>query len=155
MNKTQYLNEEKYNKTKKRLQIAALIILIIGIIVGGLLLYKGINTEKVDINALKVQKNEEFEQNGFSEKYYELQEQIDRDDPKYVFIGIGIVVLLISGVSSLIIYIISKQREINAFYVQQQMPIAQEGIEKMAPSAGVAAKEIAKGIKEGLNDEAK
>ena len=43
-------------------------------------------------------------------------------------------------------------REINAYMTQQQMPIAQEGIEKMAPSAGVAAKEIAKGIKEGLKD---
>ena len=49
----------------------------------------------------------------------------------------------------------SNGREINAFYAQQQMPIAKEGIEKMAPSAGVAAKEIAKGIKEGLKDEEK
>ena len=47
----------------------------------------------------------------------------------------------------------SKRREVNAFIVQQHMPIAKEGIEKMAPSAGVAAKEIAKGIKEGLTDE--
>ncbi len=33
------------------------------------------------------------------------------------------------------------------------MPIAKEVIEKIAPSVGVAAKEIAKGIKEGLKDE--
>lgn len=49
----------------------------------------------------------------------------------------------------------SHMREITAFTTQQQMPIAKEGIEKMAPSVGVAAKEIAKGVKEGLNDENK
>ena len=35
------------------------------------------------------------------------------------------------------------------------MPIAQEGIDTMAPRVGNAAKEIAKGIKEGLKDEEK
>ncbi len=43
-------------------------------------------------------------------------------------------------------------REIMAYQAQSAMPIAQEGMEKMAPSAGVAAKEIAKGIKEGINE---
>ena len=38
---------------------------------------------------------------------------------------------------------------------QQQMPVAKESIEKMAPSAGVAAKEIAKGVKKGLKEEDK
>ena len=53
---------------------------------------------------------------------------------------------------ALVVYFMAKGREINAFYAQQQMPIAQEGIEKIAPSVGIAAKEIANGIKEGLND---
>lgn len=35
------------------------------------------------------------------------------------------------------------------------MPVAKEGLEKMAPSMGTAAKEITKGIKEGLEDEEK
>ena len=47
------------------------------------------------------------------------------------------------------------RREMMAFTAQQAMPVAQEGVEKMAPTAGVAAKEIAKGIKEGLKDEEK
>ena len=47
----------------------------------------------------------------------------------------------------------TKQRELLAYHAQQIRPVAQEGIEKMAPSAGVAAKEIAKGIKEGLKDD--
>lgn len=62
---------------------------------------------------------------------------------------------------------ITKRREITAFTMQQVMPVAQEGIEKMtptmtnaakemaeqmAPTIGNVAKEIAKGIKEGLDD---
>ena len=35
------------------------------------------------------------------------------------------------------------------------MPVAKEGIEKMAPAVGNAAEEIARGIKEGLKDEEK
>lgn len=61
-------------------------------------------------------------------------------------------------------------RHILAFNAQSVMPVAQEGIEKMAPTIGKAAgtiataaapaygevaKEIAKGIKEGLKDEEK
>ena len=51
------------------------------------------------------------------------------------------------------IFATANGREINAFYAQQQIPVAQESIEKMAPSVGNAAKEIAKGIKEGLDKE--
>lgn len=49
----------------------------------------------------------------------------------------------------------SHMREISAFTAQQQMPIAKEGIEKISPAMGTAAKEIAKGVKEGLKDEDK
>ena len=69
------------------------------------------------------------------------------------------------------IYMTTKQREILAFHTQQVMPVAQEGMEKMAPTIGKTgasiakemapaygeiAKEISKGIKEGLkNDDEK
>ena len=49
--------------------------------------------------------------------------------------------------------ILGNGRKISAYFAQQQMPVAKEGIEKMAPSVGVAAKEISKGIKEGLKDD--
>lgn len=59
---------------------------------------------------------------------------------------------------------VAHRREITAYTTQQVMPVAKEGIEemtptinkateKMAPSAGKVAKEVAKGIKEGLKDE--
>ena len=49
-------------------------------------------------------------------------------------------------------YFFSKGRDIMAFTTQQTMPVAQEGIEKMAPTAGKVAKEISKGIEEGKNE---
>ena len=150
-----YLNEERYQKTKKKLQMVALIVLLVGLIGGGLLLYKGITTEKINKNALEVQQREEFNQNGYSEKYYDLEDKIQKDDPKYFYIIFGVVTLVITGVTSLAIYITTKKREIAAFGAQQMMPIAQEGIDTMAPRVGNAAKEIAKGIKEGLKDEEK
>lgn len=52
----------------------------------------------------------------------------------------------------LMFFMRSNSRKITAYMVQQQMPIIKEGTEKMAPTAGAAAKEIAKGIKEGLKD---
>lgn len=57
------------------------------------------------------------------------------------------------------IYFFAKRREILAFSMQQVMPIAKEGIEEIAPTVGKAggtiAKEITKGIKEGLQSEEK
>ena len=46
-------------------------------------------------------------------------------------------------------------REITAFQTKQIMPVAQEGMEKMAPTMGNVAKEISKGIKDGLKEETK
>ena len=45
------------------------------------------------------------------------------------------------------------RREMAAFNAQQVMPIAKEGMDKMAPSIGNTSKEIAKGIREGLAEE--
>lgn len=64
----------------------------------------------------------------------------------------------------------SKRRNILAYTMQQTMPVAQEGLEKMAPSIGKVranmakemapiygeiAKEIGKGIKEGMQEDTK
>ena len=47
----------------------------------------------------------------------------------------------------------SRQREILAFQAQQAMPIAQEGLDKMAPNLGNAANKIAKGIRNAGADQ--
>jgi len=44
-------------------------------------------------------------------------------------------------------------RNILGFQVQQTMPIAQEGIEKITPTVGNLAKEVTKGVKEGLTED--
>ena len=97
-----------------------------------------------------------------------------------IILGIGVTIW-----GCMIRFIIGNQRQIFAYMAQQQMPIAQERIEKMAPTVGKAgasmlkemapvytetaktvakemapvygetAKEIAKGIKEGLKEEDK
>lgn len=81
--------------------------------------------------------------------------------PFYMFGGFIILVgCMISGG----IYMITKRREMLAFGAQQIMPVMQEGMEKVAPtiakvtdtvapSIGNVAKEISKGIKEGLKDD--
>lgn len=76
-----------------------------------------------------------------------------------IFAGFGVIppTLMISGG----LYLIYKRREITVFTTQQTMPIAQEGIDKMAPTIGNAAGTIAgsvaegitKGIKKGKEDE--
>jgi hypothetical protein len=86
-------------------------------------------------------------------------------EPYYMFGAFVIIAtLMISGS----IFVFAKRRSIMAFEAQQVMPVAQEGIEKMAPTIGKAgaeiakgmapaygemAKEISKGIKEGLKED--
>ena len=55
-------------------------------------------------------------------------------------------------IAGIVMIVIAHKREITSFTAQQVMPVAQEGIEKMAPTVGNAAKEIARGIKEGLSE---
>jgi len=51
------------------------------------------------------------------------------------------------------IIMMAKRREIIAFHAQQVVPVGKEVMDEMAPSVGNVAKEISKGIKEGLKDE--
>ena len=83
---------------------------------------------------------------------------------------IGVFITIASLMAKFMLFSITHRRELLAYTTQQVMPVAQEGIEKMAPTIGKAgskitkemapaygdmAKEITKGIKEGLKDEEK
>lgn len=85
--------------------------------------------------------------------------------PLYI---IGGFILIVTLNISLSLYMVTKRREIAAFSAQQMMPIAQEGVEKMSSTIGKAganivkemstvygevAKDISKGIKEGLKED--
>lgn len=119
--------------------------------------------EKAMDESFSYYKFEEYKNNPLTAKYCSLRQELNGlnselgealNSGKYVLFYIfGAFVIFITCAISGIIFTISKRREIMAFSVQQVMPVAQEGIEKMAPTAGKVAKEIAKGIKEGLNSD--
>ena len=119
MNDKEHLNEERYQKTKKKINIIGIVLLCIGLPLAIL----GFVTTFVMHS----------ENNLFFLMFLGMP---------MIFIGFSLIMA-------------SHMREISAFTAQQQMPIAKEGIEKISPSVGVAAKEIAKGVKEGLKDEKK
>ena len=286
-NKKEFLNEENYQRGKKKLTKIALIVLVVGVLIGGSLITTGLikqskinsqyseeskaaklaqlegekkqltedlQTEKQNLIASKTtlenkikpiedqikklerEKTDVFMNGGFNDKYYEIEDKIEEleesieadqktintiedalDDSfdhcsfydaknntytsKYCslknqiskkvmeiatldskfsdfnkqfdshdsipFYMIGAFIIISTCMIAGSIYMIAKRREITAFTIQQTMPLAQEGIEKMAPTIGKAgadiakemapvygdiAKEISKGIKEGINE---
>lgn len=228
MENKEYLSEERYQKSKMKLITAALIVLILGLLIGGSLIAKGISNsknvnntyteenKKIKINNLNEQINiekanletkkaelqakgltassiydsgeaydlyiitevlnpsssncsfDEYKNNSLTSKYCSLKkqlkevEEIDTDFEKewnnfdsIPFYIIGAFIIIAFCFISGFIFLYAKGREIKAFAVQQDMPIAQEGIDKMAPTIGNAAKEIAKGIKDGMKDDEK
>jgi len=238
MSKKEYLTEENYQRTKRKISKIALIILLIGILIGGSIITVGIikqskinykyseeNKEKVSKKLEKEKQNllnkkaeleakgikynsfvsytdgeaydlyiitnvldpsfdrcfsDEYKDNSLTSNYCSLKHELDdiksefnksfdsHDSiPFYIF---GAFVIISSCMIAVAIYMMTKQREMLAFSAQQVMPIAQEGMEKMAPSVGRAgasiakemapvygeiAKEISKGIKEGMNETGK
>lgn len=128
MNEKKYLNEENYEKGKRKVKLIALIVLVVGLCIGGGLIVKGLSTQnsvnskyseknKADLQQkletekqnlisqktelekeiktktdtiqeqintlntklanLKAQQSTEFHANGFSEKYYSLESEIN------------------------------------------------------------------------------
>ena len=123
--KKEYLSEEKYEKIKKVLIKIGLISIIIAVVL------------LITSFVIKVP---ELGEEGWSDAQ--------------TTVGIMRFGAFVFGVFlPFPIFGVAFGREITAFNAQQSMPIAQEGIEKMAPSMGTAAKEIAKGIKDGLSDD--
>ena len=96
------LNEERHQKIKGGIAKVALIIVIVGVLIGGSLIATGVmkmNAQKAEYNEkygtvddmemeiedienqlvpLKAEQNKEFKANGFSEKYYELDRKIEK-----------------------------------------------------------------------------
>lgn len=229
MEKKEYLNEESYQKTKKKITKVSLIILVVGLVIGfGLILIGVVSQrnakktneerynaaylesqarvdaankrldeiakEKQDLSKQKEAKQYECDSldmmapNWFADKtkcqgevrsitskITDLEmEQFDLEHANYtvyynevpaikyiIFYVLGGIVIFASLITSGSIYLVAKRREIAAFTIQQTMPLAQEGIEKMAPTIGNAAGTIGKdiaqgitsGIKEGLNND--
>ena len=120
-----YLNEEKYKRNERTIIILAVLLLIIGLSLGGFLIYNWVaklGTAKVGkLNVEPEKKNGELETKNL--KYVLGVEYIDGK------------------------FMIAKRRSIYDFQVQQVMPVAKEGINEMAPIIGNAVGEIAKSVK--------
>ena len=120
-----YLNEEKYKRNERTIIILAVLLLIIGLSLGGFLIYNWVTklgTAKVGkLNVEPEKKNGELETKNL--KYVLGVEYIDGK------------------------FMIAKRRSIYAFQVQQVMPVAKEEINEIAPTLGNAAGEIAKSVK--------
>lgn len=73
-----------------------------------------------------------------------------------IYYVIGIFVIIGSAIVSLALYLFARKRDISVFTIQQSMPVAQEAIDKMAPTVGNAVgtigKDIAQGITEGIKE---
>ena len=224
MNSNEYLNEERYQKTNKKLFFIGIIIIIVGITAAMIILIPKVvngtknNKEQLQqkLNQLKPsleKRYQELKSNGVNESWdyknkdgYEMYLINIAMDPTYekceyssgysdnettreyckikadlydannsfangriMFSLVPALMLLMPCLGiGLMLIMTSKRRNIAAYYVQQTMPVAKEGIEKMAPTIGKVgssvakemapaygeiAKEVGKGLKEGMKDE--
>jgi len=204
-----FLNEEKYNKSKKKIKLIALLILIVGLSCGGFLIYKGTNNSnesKIEDEKAKLEKmktdlvekgvtpssdyeageaydlyilrevlnpsfnrcfQNEFKTNKLTKEYCKLVDS-NSSFNRSSSIGLGAFICISSCMISLFVFIMSKQRDIVAYQMQGVLPVGKEALEDIQPTAskvakkhmhevspevGEMAKEITKGIKEGLKDE--
>ena len=148
MEEKKYLNEEDYQRYTTKLKKVGKILLIVGlvlfilsiglIVAGSITFGRTVVTEKATsaLSGMGL-----FAVDGF----------------------LSVFSFGLASVGGMILFI-AHRREITAYTTQQVMPVAKETIdemtptmskaaEKMAPAAGTVAKEITKGIKEGLKDE--
>lgn len=152
MEKKEFLTEENYHQANQKVKKIGNILIIVGAILLGLglvLLVIGFV--------------------GFGSGIFNgLQNGQSGMNPSGMFSGFGAFAIggfllppgfLLTFIGLIVRFLIGNRREIMSYTTQQVMPVAQEGIEKMAPTIGKAsgeiAKGIAKGIKEGLKDEEK
>ena len=157
--KKEYLNEEQFQKNKKKIIKISLIVLIAGVLIGVGLIITGVVKSKNDETTLpkiNLEVDEKTEKMGnsqafdnitgsfgtFSKEFEDSRKKI-KVAPYYMF---GSFIILASAMVAGGIYFFAIRREIAAFQTQQVMPIAQEGMEKMAPSIGKVGGEIAREV---------
>ena len=167
----EYLNEEKYQRTRKKIKLVGIIIMMFGLclIAGGV--YFLISAKHMSVPEM-----------GSSSWFEASSAKMDRQSTGAFMIIPGI---FLSIVGAMVRFIVANQREIMAYKAQQVLPVMTEGMEKMVPKVtkmskdvmeemtpaytkmaktiskemapvyGDMAKEISKGIKEGLKEEDK
>ena len=156
MENEKYLSEERYQRTNAKVKSVGKTLLIIGII----LLVAGLIVIILGFVGFG---------NTFTNGIQSAETDIANESQivKGTFGSIGITALggfinmigFILTAAGGIMMITAHRREITAYTMQQTMPVAQEGIEKITPTVANAAESIAqsisKGIKDGMKDEDK
>ena len=170
MQKQEYLSEERYQQTNAKVKKVGKILLIIGVItlvLSFILLIVGFvgagNSAMDGFNSMSSNMMDNFnsfgENNGINVDVSGVQNTASGIFGNIGLFAIGSFMLTIGfglTIAGGIVMFIAHRREITAYTTQQVMPLAQEGIEKMAPTVGSAmgtiGKELAKGIKQGINE---
>ena len=171
MEKQEYLSEERYQQTNNKVKKVGKLLLITGIItlvVSFILLivgFVGAGNSAIDgFNSMSTNMMDNFnsfgDNNGINVDVSGVQNTASGIFGNIGLFAIGSFMLTIGfglTIAGGIVMFIAHRREITAYATQQVMPVAQEGIEKIAPTIGNAAGTIAKGItsgiKEGLNSQ--
>ena len=147
-----YLSEEKYQEDNKKVKKIGKTLLIVGVVI---LIISAIIIVLGFFGFGNTAVNSAVNSVGSNASDGEMQKTAAGIFGSFGLIALGGFVNTIGfglTIAGAIVMIISHRREITAYTTQQVMPVAQEGIEKMAPTIGNAAREITRGIKEGLND---
>ena len=137
-NQEKYLNENNYQNINNKIKLVGIIVLILGIIIIGVGIFLIISAN--NMNVPKMGDPDWFD--------------LSKSQSSNRFAGIAVCMLgvFVTFVGCGLRFIIPNRRKILAYQVQQMMPVAQEGIEKIAPATGIAAKEISKGITQGIRE---
>lgn len=171
MQQTEYLSEERYQKSNAKVKKVGKILLIVGIItlvVSFIMLIVGFigagNSAMNGFNSMSNEMIDNFNSFGNGNDSINIDASGVQNTASGIFRNIGLFAIgnfmLTIGfgltIAGGIVMFIAHRREITAYTTQQVMPLAQEGIQKMAPTVGSAmgtiGKELAKGIKEGINE---
>lgn len=171
METKEYLSEERYQQNNAKVKKVGKILLIVGIItlvISFILIFIGFMGASNSFingfnsfanNSIKDTSDIQSAASGIISNANELQNSTNGIFGNIGVFAIGSFMSTIGFVLTIaggIVIFIAHRREIAAYTTQQVMPVAQEGIQKMAPTVGNAmgtiGKELAKGIKEGINE---
>lgn len=152
MNNNMYLNEENYKRINKKIKTVGSIIMIVALVMIAIGFILKIGNMGVQVPPMG------------SDNWFEASKaksSMDFHATSLLMFGVWL-----EFVGCIIRFFVGNRREIMAYNIQTTMPIAQEGIQTiaptiaetgatvmktMAPAYGEVAKNIAQGIKEGLD----
>ncbi len=157
METKEYLSEERYQQNNAKVKKVGKILLIVGIItlvISFILTFVGfMGAGNSFVNGFNSFVNSSIKESN------DIQTAASGIFGNIWLLAIGSFMTTIGfglTIAGGIVMFIAHRRKIAAYTTQQVMPVAQEGIQKMAPTVanamGTIGKELAKGIKEGINE---